>query len=163
MVTDGLIWEQTLVEKATGLLMTGYAGANLFNGAGFVDSALAASPVQLVMDDEIIGVTRRILRGIEVNDDTLGLEAVARVGPQGTFLTDEHTLKYLRSDEFFRPSIFDRDSRMTWLSKGAKGLEQKAREKALTVLEEHKVPPLPEDVAKELRSIVNKADQELAG
>jgi trimethylamine--corrinoid protein Co-methyltransferase len=163
LVSDGVIWEQSLFAKASGALMTSFAGVNLINGCGFVDTALAANPVQLVMDDEIIGITRRISRGIEVNNDTLGLEAIARVGPRGTFLADEHTLKYLRTDEFFRPSIFDRDSRMSWLSKGAKGLEQKAKEKALTILEEHKVPSLPEDVVKELRSIVNKADQELAG
>lgn len=161
--SHGVNWEQSVAEKMTGSLMTGFAGANLLNGAGYVDTALAANPAQLVMDDEIMGVSRRMLRGIEVNDDTLGLEVISRVGPRGTFLTDEHTLKYLRTDEFFRPTIFDRDSRMTWLSKGAKGLEQKAKEKALTILEEHKVPPLPEDIVKELGSIVNKADQELAG
>jgi len=163
LFNDGSICEQTLVQKASNALVTTLAGGNELTGAGSIDAALAASPVQLVIDDEVMGVTRSIWRGIEVNDDNLGLDAIARVGPRGNFLTDKHTLRYLRrTGELFRPTIFDRDPRGTWLSKGAKGLEQKARERALAILEEHEVEPLPDEVMKELRSIARKADKELA-
>jgi trimethylamine:corrinoid methyltransferase-like protein len=69
--------------------------------------------------------------------------------------------EHLRSSDLFIPTIFNRDSRAAWESEGRKGLEEKAREKALTLLETHEVEPLPEDVQKELRSIQKKADEEL--
>jgi trimethylamine--corrinoid protein Co-methyltransferase len=160
--TDGTIAEQTVFQKAANGLMACLSGANLAFGIGMVDLLIASSPVQLVIDNDITGVVRRICRGFEINDDTLGLEAIRRVEPRGNFLTDQHTLKYVRTDEFYRPSIFNRDPRTSWLEKGGKSLEQKAREKALTILKEHEVEPLDEDVAKELRAIVSRADRELA-
>ena len=121
---------------------------------------MAQSPVQLVIDDEIMGMIRRVWRGFDVNDDSLGLEAINRVGPQGVFLTDEHTLRHMRG-EHFRPNLFNRDPRTVWLSKGAKNIEQRAREKALRILNEHKVPLLDSAVIQELDLIQKKADEEL--
>jgi trimethylamine--corrinoid protein Co-methyltransferase len=134
---------------------------NLLCHAGSIDTALAASPVHLVIDDEIMAVLHRMQRRIEVNEETLGLDAIARIGPRGNFLVDPHTLKYLRSKEHFRPTIFDRNSSQAWYAKGAKELEQKAREKALDILSKHEVEPLPEQVLKELAIIARKADNEL--
>ena len=159
---DGAICEQTFFQKATNGLMQCLAGGNLLMGAGITDSVTAASPVQLVIDDEIMGVLRRILRGFQINMETLGLDVIDKIGPRGNFLSDEHTLKYLRSGEHFRPNIFDRDPRDAWCSKGEKGLAQKAREKAFSILEQHEVKPLPEAVSRELKSIMKKADKELA-
>lgn len=64
----------------------------------------------LIIDDQIMAIMHRMWRGIEVSDDTLGLDAIARIGPRGNFLTDPHTLKYLRSDEHFIPSFFTKRS-----------------------------------------------------
>jgi len=161
LCADGVISEQIIFQKASATLMASLSGANLLCHAGTIDTALAASPVHLVIDDEIMAVMHRMWQGIEVNHDTLGLDAIARIGPLGNFLTDPHTLKYLRSEEHFRPTIFDRDSSQAWYAKGSKRLEQRAREKALDILAKHEVEPLPEEVQRELIAIVSKADQEL--
>jgi len=162
LANDTVISEQVAMQKAQNALITCLGGANLIICAGATDSGLAFSPVQLVIDDEIMGMTRRVLRGIETSDETIGLEAIDRVGPQGNFLTEEHTLRHIRSDEYQMPTLFDRDSHAAWQSKGAKNLEQKARKKALTILKEHEIEPLSKDVLKELRSIEASADKELA-
>jgi trimethylamine--corrinoid protein Co-methyltransferase len=162
MTPDGLIFEQTLFQKASNMVMQCLAGGKLIIGAGVIDTCMAASPVQLVIDDEIMGIARRLSQGIKVNEDTLAVDAIDRVGPRGHFLSDLHTLQHLRTGELIRTEIFDRDLRDIWVSKGAKGLEQKAREKALAILDKHEVEPLPEDVVEELKSIVGKADQQLA-
>ena len=159
---DGVIFEQTQFQRAYKILTAALSGGSFITNLGSIDAAVGHSPVQLVIDDEIIEMTRIICTGIEINDDTLGLDAIHRVGPQGHFLADEHTLRHLRSSVLFKPQIFDRDPYEIWLSKGAKNWEQKAREKALTILKEHKVPPLDENVVKELSAIVEKADEELA-
>jgi trimethylamine--corrinoid protein Co-methyltransferase len=158
--TDGIIPEQTMYQKAANGLMACLSGATLTFGIGVVDTFMGLSPTQLIIDNDIAGMVRRICRGFEVNDDTLGVDAVTRIGPKGNFMMDVHTFKYLRS-EHYRPYIFDRNPVSAWLDKGGKNLEQQAREKALTVLAEHKVEPLDARILKELRSIVKKADQEL--
>jgi len=92
-VTDSLIPDgQSMIERVFNTLLPALAGANIVSGAGQVEHVYTLDPVQLVIDDEIAGMTKRILRGFEVNDDTLGLEALARVGPGGNFLSDDHTL-----------------------------------------------------------------------
>lgn len=160
-ISDGSVSEQTVAAKISNGLMESLSGGNLLMGAGIQDSALAASPVQLVIDDEIMGIIRRILRGIEFSNETLGLEAIDRVGPKGSFLTDEHTLKYLRSQDIFEPGLFDRNARNLWESKGRKGLVDIAREKAISILDKHEVEPLSDDITKELDDIIKSADKEI--
>jgi trimethylamine--corrinoid protein Co-methyltransferase len=161
MASDWTITEEAVLQKGMNGLMAAYHGASFIFGCGSIDTFMAQSPVQLVIDDEIVGTIRRIIRGLEVDEDRLGLAAVERVGPQGTFITDPHTRKYMRG-EYFRPQLFNRDPRTVWFSKGSKNLEQRAREKALRILKEHKVEPLDSHVLKELDLIAKKADQELA-
>ena len=159
--SDGYITEQLLFERAQNAVMASLSGSKLFVGPGALGGSMALSPVQLVIDNEILQIARRWVRGITVNEDTLAVDVVHRVGPRGHFLADDHTMKYLRTGEITSNEIFDRDTWETWTQKGQKDLLQKAREKALAILEEHKVEPLPEDVSKELKLIVSKADKDL--
>ena len=162
LTSDGFSYEQALFQRAQNAVMQCMAGGKLIVGAGLVEAAMALSPVQLVMDNEIMDIARRWVRGLEVNKGTLAVEAINRVGARGHFLADVHTRRYLRSGELIGTEIFDRDRRDTWERKGRKNLEQKAREKAYAILERHKVEPLPDAAVKELDSIVRRADQAVA-
>jgi trimethylamine--corrinoid protein Co-methyltransferase len=53
---------------------------------------------------------QRVLRGIEVNDETLGTEMLLEKGPGGDFLGEEHTVEHMRS-EFFAPRLANREKR----------------------------------------------------
>ncbi|UCB44935.1 MAG: trimethylamine methyltransferase family protein [Spirochaetota bacterium] len=161
LMSDGAICEQTLFQKACNGVMQCLGGGSLLIAAGAIDSVLAISPIQLVIDDEIIGMLHRISRGIEVNDDTLALDIIDKVGPRGSFLAQAHTVLHLREGDLFNPHIFDWNKRDKWITRGAKGLEQRAREKAMDILKNHKVDPLPDNVLKELRAIVKKANDTL--
>jgi trimethylamine--corrinoid protein Co-methyltransferase len=139
-----------------------YAGADILSGGGNYESSTTIDLVQLVIDDEIFGMIARVMRGIEVNDDTLGLEAIRRVGAgtEKTYLTDKHTLKYFRT-EYFKPKTFTRSLRATWESEGAKDLSERAKERVNRILKEYKPVPLPEAVAKEMRLISENAEREI--
>ena len=158
---DGVIFEQTQFQRAYKILTSALSGNNFITNLGAFNAAIGLSPVQLIIDDEILEMTRIICNGIEITDETLGFDAIHRVGPQGHYLADEHTFKHLRPSEIFKPQIFDQDPYDLWLANGAKSWLQKAKEKALAILKEHEVPPLDENVAKELKVIVEKADDEL--
>jgi len=142
---------QSGYERALNLLPVALAGANyIHDAAGLLEFALTVSYEQYVIDNEIIGMVMRALRGIDVNEDTLALDIIDRVGPGGNFLAEEHTVSHMRS-EFFFPRVSDRSQREKWLSEGGKDARERAREIAKHILAEHKPLPIPLKVQKRIR------------
>ena len=62
---------------------------NIVHDVGYLEFGLTYSFELLVLCNEFIGQVRRMMDGIPVNDDTLAVDAIRRVGPGGTFLSDE--------------------------------------------------------------------------
>jgi trimethylamine---corrinoid protein Co-methyltransferase len=89
-------------------------------------TGLTISLEQLVLDDEINGIIRRLHRGIEVNSRTIGVDVIHNVGPKGSFLTEDHTLGYLGSPEFRDVKVSNTDNYDNWLASGAPRVEQSA-------------------------------------
>jgi len=161
-VSDSLATdEQSMIERSFNTLLPALAGANIVSGAGQVEHCYTCDLVQLAIDDEILGMTDRILKGIEINRDTLGVDAFKRVGPGGNFLADEHTLKYFKS-EYYKPHAFNRMARIAWDEKGRKGLHENARERVKRILEEHDEILLDQKLAEELDLILAKAEEDNA-
>ena len=141
-------------EKAVTALLVGLAGANyIHNAAGMLESTTTVAYEQYVIDNEIIGMVMRALKGIEVNEVTLALEVIDKVGPGGNFLAESHTISHMRS-EFFFPKVSDRSRREKWLAEGGKDARQRAREIAINILATHKPLAIPCEVDKEIRSLV---------
>jgi trimethylamine--corrinoid protein Co-methyltransferase len=102
---------QAAYESAMSSLLVAMSGANYIHDiAGLMEEDLTVSYEKLVMDDEILGMCQRVLRGIEVNDDTLAVDLIIKKGPGKDFLAEEHTIKYMR-DEFFMPRLAHRGKR----------------------------------------------------
>jgi trimethylamine---corrinoid protein Co-methyltransferase len=139
-------------ESAFTNLMVALAGANfVHDAAGLMEFAMTASYEKYVMDDEVIGMVKRAQRGLEVNDETLALELIRRVGPAGNYLAEEHTVRHMRG-EFFFPSLADRDPREEWEHAGASLLGQRANARAREILMEHSPVPLASSVDEKIRS-----------
>jgi len=105
-----------------------------------------------VIDDEIIGMVMRAVRGIEVNDETIALDAYRRVGPGGNFLSDPHTVQWMRK-EHYTPKLSDRQLRVNWEKSGRPCVEEKAKAIAREILREHKPLGLPKEVQDQLRGM----------
>ena len=159
---DGVIFEQTQTQRIQKMLSGALSGGSMITNLGMIDAANGISPTQLVIDNENVDMIRLMCQSLEINADTLALDAIHRVGPQGHFLADEHTLEHLKSSTLFRPQIYDRDVYDIWVSKGSKNWEIKAKEKVLDILSRHSVPPLDEKMINEIDKIANKSDSELA-
>jgi len=151
---------QSVLERMYMTLMAALAGANVLVGAGMIQQSLTISHEQLVIDSEINRIAFRVVEGFETDEERWAEEAIARVGPGGNFLADEHTLKFLRGERY-EPCLLYRGSREAWVQDGSKTLLQRANEKARAILEEHEVTPLPEDVSKALDELVSKALESL--
>jgi trimethylamine--corrinoid protein Co-methyltransferase len=116
------------------------------------------SPEAMVIDNEIVDYALRFAQGIEVNEDTLAVDIIDRVGPGGHFLGEKHTLKHFR--DRWMPRL-DVDSLETWEKEGIKSLGELAHEKVKEILATHKPTPLPEDVDREVSRILQRAEAEL--
>lgn len=142
-------------EKMATFLLTAMGGGNYIHHAiGMMTNMNAVSPEQAVIDDEIVGMAMRVLRGIEVTEASVAVDAVHRVGPGGHYLMDEHTLRFMRS-EFFYPSLADRQSRAAWEEGGKKGVRARAVAQVEKLLRVHEPPGLPEEVDRAIRGRFN--------
>jgi len=135
------------------------AGANLIYGLGMLEMGITFSFGQLVMDNEIAQMIKRVVQGIPVDDDSLAVDVIRQVGTGGDFLSHEHTLKYMRTLQS-RPRLIDRRRREFWEQLGGTDLTQRAAEEARHILKTHKPDPLPPDVVSRLRAIVEEAEEE---
>jgi trimethylamine--corrinoid protein Co-methyltransferase len=91
------------------------------------------------------------VRGIEVNDETLALDEISRIGFSGNYLAEEHTVRNFRKEHYI-PSLPVREPLEAWQEKGSKGALQNARERVRILLEKHTPNTLDPVVEKTLIS-----------
>jgi len=128
-------------------------------GLGALEDSRMGSAEAMVIDNEIIDYALGYARGLEINDSTLALDVIHKVGPGGTFLGEKHTLQHFR--ERWAPKIGNMDSFEAWEQKGSKRLDEVAHEKIKEILATHKPEPIPQDAQKEISKILKRAEAEL--
>jgi len=122
-------------ESAITSLMVALAGGNLIHdAAGFLEFCMTASYDKLVIDNEIIGMVMRAVEGIEVNEETLAFDVLKEVGPGGHFISNRHTRRHMRSEQYI-PQLSDRENRDQWEMSNGKDARARAAEKAREVLD----------------------------
>jgi trimethylamine--corrinoid protein Co-methyltransferase len=156
-----LLDEQAAIEATFSIMMNAMAGTNLIHDVGYLSSGLTGSCEMIVMSDEIIGLVRRMLRGMPVDPESLATEVIDQVGPGGHFLMDDHTLRHMRS-EFWRPRLLNRDPLETWQNKGAKPLRVRLNERVREILSAPGAEPLPQETRTRLAGIIAEAQKTLS-
>ena len=154
-----LLDTQAGYEKARTIITHLLTTPDIALGLGGLERARITSPEALVIDNEIIDYALRFAQGFEVNDETLAVDVINKVGPGGIFLGEKHTLKHFR--ERWMSRLSDIDSFETWEKKGSKSIDKVAREKVKEILATHKPEPIPENVEKEISGILKRAEAEL--
>jgi trimethylamine--corrinoid protein Co-methyltransferase len=147
--------QATLEQFASGLSLV-LGGADLICGTGLLEDARTLWLEQLVIDDEMVNMIRRIADGVVVDDEHLALDVIEKVGIGGTFLGQRHTMDHLRREHFL-PKLVDRRSYDVWAAEGRKALEERARAAVVRALAQPVPHPLPETVAAELRGLIDDA------
>jgi trimethylamine--corrinoid protein Co-methyltransferase len=146
---------QAALEKMCGFFTHLQSGVSNIWAVGQLESELAFSPAQAVIDDEIIAYAKRYLRGVEVNEDTLSVELIREVGISGSFLEQMHTAEYFKS-ELYMPKILCRLPREKWEKKGSKTLSEVAEEKAKGLMQNRVDHCLSDDQLKELDTLADR-------
>jgi trimethylamine---corrinoid protein Co-methyltransferase len=129
------------------------AGSNLNHDIGYIDYGMTASLELLVIMDEYLSLNRRFFAGVEVTPETLAVDAIRKVGPGGDFLASKHTAKHVRKGQW-RPTIINRQGYVRWQEEGGLDLREKARRRALKLLETHEPEPLAADIAARIDALV---------
>jgi trimethylamine--corrinoid protein Co-methyltransferase len=148
---------QAAIESTMQVVLSGLSQATLVHDAGFLDCANIGSLEMLVMNNEIIGMTRRILRGIEVTDETLMLDVIDRIGPGGEYLSAYETGRQCRS-EIWQPRLLDRNNWTNWEATGSPTMHDRIRAYVGEILTTHRPPPLPGSVAARIETILQTAE-----
>ena len=156
--TDAKVLDQQAGMEVTISLFTALLhGANIVHDVGFMDSGLQGSLQLQVIANDTIGFLRAATAGVVVNDETLALDVVDELGPDGEYLTHDHTFRHYK--EPYYSKLADKATYSQWVERGALTMEEKAAKEVDRILEEHTPKPLPEDVQQEIRKIVEREQE----
>jgi trimethylamine---corrinoid protein Co-methyltransferase len=151
---------QAGAESAFGILAQGMAGLNLIHDVGYMDSAMVCAVEQLVLGNEIIGMTKRYLRPFAVDAASVARDVIARVGPGGNFIEEKHTFDHFRH-ELHRPRLFTRQHYTGWVKDGAKDTARRVQDEIRRLVDNHRPRALPEKVMTALDQIKTEGEKEL--
>lgn len=137
-------------ERALQTLCCALANTNFIHlSIGMMDQMLLASYEQCLIDNEILDMVFRIIKGFEISRDTLAIDIIREIGPGGNFLTHTHTIKYMRKEHWV-PKLTFRGNYNTWAELKDKDIRQRANRKAREILETYQLQVLSEEQKKEL-------------
>ena len=118
-------------------------GANfIHHAAGMIDDMSTIAYEQFVIDNDMLGMALRAVRGIEVNEDTLALDIIDQVGPGGHYLLEDHTIGYMRSEHYFPSAVFNHQGRDDWALARSTNAWDRAKDIVQRILAEHKPQPI---------------------
>ena len=147
-------------EKTLTSMLPALAGSNIIYGMGMLEMGMTMSYEQLLIDQEIVRMIRRVLQGIAVNKETIALDVIKGVGASGNYLSESHTRLNMRK-ESSQARLIDRKMRDGWEKDGSKDIAERANEEAKKILENYKPLPLDIKAAKVIREIILEAEEEL--
>jgi len=152
---------QAGIEKGTSMLLGALAGADTFGHCGICGTDHGASLNWLYVDNELMEYVKRIVRGFEINADTLATHVVNAVGPGGNYLAEEHTIKHFRKEFWLCGQAWTRQSWDVWESEGSRSMAERVADEVSRILAAHKPEPIDDSLAREVDRIVECAKREL--
>jgi trimethylamine--corrinoid protein Co-methyltransferase len=139
---------QTGIEATYQILMSAMSGADFVHDVGLIHWGRALSVELMVLCNEIIDMVNVSMGGIEINEDTLPLDLIDRIGPRGTYIAEKHTLKHFR--KFWAPTVFDRS---VVKDENTKKCVDLLKENTIQILKTHQPKLLPEELVEELTMV----------
>lgn len=160
-LSDAIIPDsQSGAERGITATLTALAGSSIFGHVGICGPDQGFSIDEMIIEDEMIAYIRRVLKGFEVDDETIALGTIKKVGRNGNFLVEDHTLKYFRKDRWF-PTIYNRFDYDNWEKQQDKTLLEKSQRKMKGILDREAKVYLSKEQENDLKNIIEKHLKEL--
>ena len=147
--------EQNAWEKTFGTFCSVAARSDLIVNCGMFATGMTFSNEQLIMDEEICAMSKRIAQGVNVAPETIACDLIKQLGPRGDYLTCDHTLKWLRSAEYLPPRVSVRGPYTLWQAAGSKDTYMLSKEK-VQELGKSAGSPLDADRVAKLAAIIDR-------
>jgi trimethylamine--corrinoid protein Co-methyltransferase len=141
-------------EAGMGALLAGLAGINMVSGPGMLDFESTQSIEKLIIDNEIVGMVKRLIQGIEDHGTPFASEILKDYEIKQELLSHPSTLKYFREELFFPSSVVDRMTRDSWKNNGSKSARRRAKETIEKLVKSKPVKQIDDNLMKELDNIV---------
>jgi trimethylamine--corrinoid protein Co-methyltransferase len=151
---------QAGLESAFSILSQGLSGLNLIHDVGYMASGMVCSLEQLVMGNEIVGMTKRFVEGITVTRETLARQIIQDVGPAGHFVTQRHTYDHFKK-ELSTTKLLNRQAIDAWKASGQPSMEDRVKEEVQKIVETHKPEPLSDKIISELDRLKREGEKEI--
>lgn len=142
-------------------MMAALGGTNLTHDNGYLGSGLIGSLEMVLLDNEIAGFIKRMERGIDINDDTLCLDLIKKIGPGGVFISEKHTMQNFKKETFY-PSTLNRKQYQAWKESGGKDLYESLNAKAKAIIETETPVLLTDQTIKAYEEIIERREKEIA-
>ena len=140
-------------EQAMSNVMAGLTGLNMvYEAAGMHASLLGFCHESLILGDDLLGQAMRCVRGIEVTEDTVGLETMRAtcLGGPGHYLGSDQTLSLMQT-EYIYPVLADRSSPKEWQEKDRPDLIEQAVARKEALIAAPTPAALPPEVDVQIR------------
>jgi trimethylamine--corrinoid protein Co-methyltransferase len=151
---------QAGVQSCMSLVIAARSGANfILHAAGILGSYIGMSYEKYIIDEELCGMVRAMLKDVPVTKETLQKEVIQRVGSGGQFMTEQETLDRCRT-EFFFPSLMNTQDNALWKSEGGKWTNERAAEMVKERLASYEKPAIDKGLEKALDEFVDRVKAE---
>jgi trimethylamine--corrinoid protein Co-methyltransferase len=151
---------QAGLESGISATIGALAGVNMISGAGMLDFLACFSLEKLVIDAEIIAMTKRLLSGMHTPTETLATAMFEGINFKGDFLKQKITRELFAKEQYLPSKVLDRDSIRGWHQDGQRDTLERAKEQVKILLEQYQLPNLPEQQVKDLNSLVKNQARE---
>lgn len=145
-------------QKMMTAIATLLAGGHLWLDAGLLASDEVYSPIQMILDNEMLSALQHLTKPYTIDEQTMGLDVIRAVGPGGHYMDRKHTVENFRYEQW-QPSIWSREMLQSWLSEGQKLDTDKAREYYYEIIatSDPLTPCISEEVEQDIFAIINRA------
>jgi trimethylamine--corrinoid protein Co-methyltransferase len=143
-------------ETASGALLAGLAGVNVISGPGMLEFLSTQSIEKLLIDNEVAGMVKRLVRGIDDYGSPFAADILKDYDEKESFLSHPTTLKYFRKELFLTSPIINRQGRDLWKKSGSKSVRKRAREMSEKLVEKPPISPINSEMKSALDEIVRK-------
>ena len=162
-VTDSKCLDiQNGIERFNTLMFAALSGINFITCAGTYEATLSGALELTLIDNEIIGMIKRAIKGIDINEKTVDLRTIVKVSKSETkgttYLSEKHTRNYMKK-ELFIPQLMDRNRRAAWKKRGSKDLITLAAERVNSLIDNFTEYKLPKDIDDELKGYMKRVDK----
>jgi len=148
---------QSAYENALAMFMAYANGADVTFGTGLLDGSRILCLENMVVDDEILGMVKRILRGVEVSNETIARDLIVKMGFNGNYLFDKHTTRHVR--ELWQAKLGETGTYEGWKAAGGRSTVEVAQAKVREILAGEPIG-FPEDLGREFDRIIAAAESQ---